>query len=384
MYDRPHLLALAVLGRSLFLSLLVQFLVVFYVLPAFLVRPVVLFLTPTYFTLVFLGASFGVHLLAGRLDARIHTRVPLPPVVERWPDDVTTVYFPGNGADVTQMARYAGPEGFALADGSRVLHPHSLQLVHRPWLGVKGDGVDVAPYDAWPLSRSEHRAIMPTLDLATRVLMNIRGCVPALRAPRRINLAQTGDVQHAYDIVRDAMTARPNDRVVLFGTSRGAAVALRLTAVLTPEERQRVALVVLEGVFDTVENVLYDRFEKGARFGVRARVVRWLLRRVTQYRPDAPTPLDAARALSAEMRDHENGVKRVPPVAVITSAVDRVVYPTSTRAVYDALVGASRDARVHFLELKASTHSGYTTDSDADRRAYRDFMADMYARYVTV
>lgn len=287
------------------------------------------------------------------------------------PRDVTTVFFSGNFADATQLAFYTGINGFQLTDGSRIWRPGSLEILYNPWLGAECDGADATPYDAVPVPLDAwwvRRIIRPLFATYYWAKQGIYGCVPALRAPWRINLAQEGDVKHGLRIVRNAMYGKPKDRIVLFGTSRGAAVALRVTAALTPEERSRIMLVVLEGVFDDVERVVDSAFTF-------PRIVRAALAAITSYRPTSATALEAARQLSGD-----GSADNCPQFALISSKGDRYIHEYRTSRVFAALLGKEPRLLVHYLVLERSPHGRYTTDNDDDRRAYLAFMEQVYTQ----
>src|SRR4051812_4439203 len=100
---------------------------------------------------VIVGATL-VSLLGLALPLFVHRLLPLQTTRGRGPN-VTTFFFPGHGADASQLARYVGPEGMEL-DGYRVAHPNSAKLVHAPYVAVQPYGVQqVADPSVWQLAK---------------------------------------------------------------------------------------------------------------------------------------------------------------------------------------------------------------------------------------
>ena len=143
-------------------------------------------------------------------------------------------------------------------------------------------------------------------------------------------------------------------------------------AALTPEEAARVRLLVLEGVFTSVPEVLHYRF--GRALGT---LVETALSIFTRYDPHhTSTPLYVARRFKHTKM----------PVALITSEADTVVDPKMTDTISAALRAPDSfpgsGNTTHVLRLKTSPHSDYATDNVEDRAAYVAFMRDMYKQHV--
>lgn len=229
---------------------------------------------------------------------------------------VTTLYFCGLGNSGTQMWRYIPSSGY----------PGALGLLLNP--------VCIEPYDAHDF--------------------------------RRFNVAQRGDVNHALEQVRAIMDGRPHDRFILFGTSRGAAVALQVALALSPAHMNRVAFTVCEGVFDSAPAIMQARFSP-----LLARFLGWILPKVSEYdREHKYTPLWTADVFP--FIEH--------PVLIVSSHKDVVVPLEHTKRVYDALV--RRAPKTELLVLKESPHSSYATWKDVDRLAYAAKMQEWVDKYV--
>jgi len=230
---------------------------------------------------------------------------------------VTTLYFSGLKNDsASQILRYMDKSGF----------PGALGLLINP--------VPIEPYDAHDL--------------------------------RRFNVAQEGDLKHAMEQVTHQMKLRPHDRFILFGTSRGAALALQVANALSEDDIKRVAFTVCEGVFDTAPAVMESRF--GALV---TKTLTWFLPKVTEYNPyHVQTPLWIAEHFK---QPHH-------PVLMVTSQQDTVVPMEHTQRVFDAMHPTATCRRL--LVLIKSPHSSYATWDHTDRCLYKQVMQEWVNKYV--
>ncbi len=327
--------------------------------------------------LVILGGTCGTTLLVSFIIGAEYLLYPYwaPPLApasaHENPDAwfTTTVFFPGNGADITQAARYTGPNGFTDVYNGHVVHRDAARLIVGKVYTGNGDplGHDVLPHGLSYAYLSDPYAGIIVPAYLRGFLSGVRGGAMVAHAPTEYNFGQTADVEQGLRIVRGAMAAEPERqrKFILFGTSRGAAVALQVAARLTAEEAGRVRFLWLEGCFTDVPRVLTYRF--GAWLGA---FVGWVLARVTRYAPGAPTPLDAARAFP----------HKEMPVLLVTSRADAIVDPLMTSALYDALPQVEPWKRV--LILDTSPHSDYATDNVADRARYAETLTGMYNAFI--
>lgn len=248
---------------------------------------------------------------------------------------ITTIFFAGNGNDSSQAIRYVGQDGLRL-----------------PWWWYR-----------W------------TFQGSTRLLVNLwnetdaAANPPDTIRPWRANCAQDEDVAAAVETLRRAFAARPRDRIVLFGTSRGSAVVLRAVNALTPEEvKAHIAFVVCEALFDSAVRVLHDRLPwYNARYAVIA-----ALHKFTAFRIDYKhTPLVEAQCFQHLQL----------PILVVTSLADTVVRPERTKAMVDAMRKRGCE-NVYYATLNRSAHSSYSCDYAEDQETYSLAMQRMYNEYV--
>lgn len=251
--------------------------------------------------------------------AKHHTKVSVQPLQGvRLPKNqaLTTLYYPGLGNSKNQDDRYVDHGQF----------PGALGLLINP--------VVIQPYDAEDF--------------------------------RRFNVAQEGDVGHALIQTRAVMQSRPHDVFVLFGTSRGSAVALQVAQLLTPEEASRVRFMVLEGIFTEARRVMELRFGSGITVTLER-----FLAYLTEYNPNSKT---TPKSVAREFKHKEM------PLLLVTSRVDTIVDPSLSDAMYKIL--SDRVKHSHLLTLEHSPHSSYATWNQEDRALYVTHMQDYINRFV--
>lgn len=257
---------------------------------------------------------------------------PLPPrAVKIWSADVVSMFFAGNAADARQAMHPYG------------LFPNSARVLHNPAQGVL---IDHEPAD-----------IIPTP-------------LGRVYAWWRINLGQEDDVTLALRHTRSVLASNPGKRLVLFGSSRGAAVLIQVAARLTPAEIARIPMIICEAPFTTVDNVIETRF---ADHPVIQAAVRAALSTFTRYRPensDRWSPTTAARSFP----------HKELPIVLVRSRVDTVVVPALTTQI-GSLLRIAGVRSVHEIVLNVSDHSSFTSANDADRRIYVDALNALYAQY---
>lgn len=251
------------------------------------------------------------------------------------PDDFATrhnirsIGFAGSGADSSQMNRYSG---FYAGFFAKIL---MRPLLRQP-----------EPYEL-----SGDKMMFPTYRID------------------RLNLGQRNDVQHAANALYHAFATHPTSKFVVFGTSRGAAVALQAVSILLPEVvEKRVAMLVCEAPFTTVEDVIDARFSPWM-----ARVVRGFLTMFSAYDPEQNRVWSPrACALTFPHLDL--------PIIVVSSKADTVV-PEPQQAHLVELLRERGVRNVHRIELQHSPHSSFTGHNEDDRDLYVNRMFMYYRQY---
>lgn len=148
---------------------------------------------------------------------------------------------------------------------------------------------------------------------------------------------------------------------ILYGVSRGAATTFNA---LATQQYQNVRLVILEGCYDRLRNVLRRQHRI-----LPVTLVECGLSFATEYRPGAFDPIDA--------------VGRIPttvPIGFVMSFADRVTPVRDAMRLVKALRKAGHES-VHVLTLWRSPHGKYTESNEADFLGYMYWLHALYQRY---
>jgi len=278
-------------------------------------------------------------------------------------DSIVTLFFQGNMAARNQGAKYTGPNGIKVlykptntVYTSRI--PNAPLLFYNPYLYDElKEIVYGMPWN--PLFFPNY-----LISFVIQWYFNIIGS-PAHHVDLfRLNVGGPADVSQHQTALKNCIHDNPGKKIVLFGTSRGAATTFVSVSLLPPELRSKICLVVVEAPFDTVPNVL----EKTAY--VPAALQLFLLTHLCQYSPSQLTPLDAADNFPLDI-----------PIAFITSEVDSTVPYQCTKNVIRKLKNRNHK-NIHHLKLKKSGHSTMSLHNEEDVNNYKIFMNDLYEKYI--
>jgi dienelactone hydrolase len=282
-------------------------------------------------------------------DALTKTQKDEPRLRER----VVTVAFQGFGASRAQIAKYAGAGGLKLPGGAgRVTIAWAPLLLYNiydhPELAEVGYGFTVNPL---------HWLTM----LATSLKHSWDGAVGApAHYLRFLSMEMAGEtnVRHFLAAVRACVIDNPDKKIVLFGTSRGAATVFVGLARMPKELRERVAFAVLEGIPDSTDHVLEAR----SPFPNLSKALVRLLGLKTG------SPLEVA-----------GNYPRDVPTVFVTSAADKRVPSECSLRVIRAL--EERGLKPMHLELQNADHSSYSVHNPRDQMSYRglfDYLYDVH------
>lgn len=301
-------------------------------------------------------------------------------------DNLLTVTFPGFLSSRAVVAKYTGPDPVVILD-----HPHN----HPP-------GTDPLPElfrtTATNAPRLVHNVLpLPDLDeldytyapwyspltwyngLRTVVMKRVMGgdVMPiSTNVPRLNNLGGSLDQAAALEVIKkgiSAVEAHNNgvlssgdggceQKLVLFGFSRGAATFLQASIKADPDVASKIDMVILEAPFDTLDGVINDSSAFPA-------LTRALFRRAGSPSPPEAYELPATTHLSC-------------PLLFITSDVDNRVPKKTTMRAIEAVRRLYPHLPVEHLELKKSMHSFMAIQDVEDRARYIDFMERMYDKYL--
>lgn len=274
-----------------------------------------------------------------------YVRAHRGPELDAYTDKYTTIFFAGNGSSIAQGARYTGASGL----GWTTSYP-SIRTMISPLLTGDDDPSDV--------SRGPVAWLLYPIYLLVHAYSGLIGVRPYTTNIFTLNLAQDGDIAVAKRRILNS-----EDDIILYGCSRGAATAVSVLAHLPDDALARIKLVVLEGVFDSVEHVIDRRFPPPFRPLIRSLLTH------SQYRATGSSPIGLVDLLPKNI-----------PIVIITSRTDTIVHPACTLNLYRRL--SERMANVHLITLNHSSHSGYATDDVGDIGRYYTKLMEIYARYL--
>ena len=275
-------------------------------------------------------------------------------------DDIITFFFQGNGESRAQASLYAGPQGIRMMVEDADVDVHCAEapcLLHNIWQYPELQDVTYNPWNP-----------MVWVAKPVRTLVNwyrgIEGAVAHAPVLREWNLGGTSDVQQYLVWFRDLLATAPVEKkLVLFGCSRGASTTFTAVSQMTPEEHQRISLVILEAPFDSVEHVIeHSPWLPNLQMG--------LLTHCTSYNASDISPQTASESWPLTV-----------PVAFITSDADTRVPKALTQNLIAQLLSRGHE-KVHHCELQTSHHILFPLHNPDDQQRYFDFVNAMYALYI--
>lgn len=235
------------------------------------------------------------------------------------------------------------------------------------------------------------RFIMIIKDFISSTYFDIQNPMKCHQNTGKVNVAGKSDLSDYVERVEEAVKANEdNDKgLVLFGTSRGAALTFMGVTLLRPEILKRVKLIVLEAPFDDLRTTLKETYP-------------------FTFLPFTKLYLDIFTECKIEESSPLKMVSKFPidiPVAFIMTKKDNTVPNRGTELLRDALIlwrkakGMQRDGTgdntmviskpstfetmVHSLTLENNGHSEMSVGSDTkDVLKYKAFMDDLYTRYL--
>jgi Prolyl oligopeptidase family len=176
----------------------------------------------------------------------------------------------------------------------------------------------------------------------------------------KINVAQSNDIQEHAAKYALWKTQYGNNPYIALGISRGAAATF--TSIALNQYDQLPALVILEGCFSCVPDVLNFRYGKAWK------VASWLLHKFTQYDPNGPSPLSSIDHFPAN----------VPVVFISSQADTSVPYACTKKLAYALAQKGGND--VYLITLATAGHTTYSI-TPKDRELYRNCLHAIYREY---
>ncbi len=159
-------------------------------------------------------------------------------------------------------------------------------------------------------------------------------------------------------------------RVVLFGDSRGAAATLVSIATNHNDPLYKnVKLVLLEGCFDDVKNVVKNHFI-GKNLPTKIQELIYKTgTEITQHDENGPTPLTLADKFPHHI-----------PVIFMTSKKDEIVSSECTKNLANAVAQTSHP-HVYLIELERAGHKNYPFNNKQDTLTYLNAVHSLYKKF---
>lgn len=302
-----------------------------------------------------------------------HCTPPTPSLPQR--DDIVTFFYQGNGVSRFQAAQYTGghpvkAEGYC---GSGAYHPRAPLLLH-----------NVYEYPEIPEASFPPSSIYNPLHLlsiaTTSFLIAKIGVINApghLLSPSLMSFGGNLDLCHHQRYLRRLLSENRSKRkeekkkIVLFGPSRGASITFVSLCNLSQEELKEISLVVIEAPFDSLPSVIEASLPPLSFLKpIVRRISHFVATNVCAFDFGQESPLEAAEKVSLDV-----------PIAIITSKVDDTVPPQCTQRLIERLRQRGHQ-KLHLLSLDRSPHHIMSLYDEDDVRKYREFMEDLYERYL--
>ena len=279
--------------------------------------------------------------------------------------NVVTVYFQGNRAPRTQAAKYAGKQGLDVyvSNGQveHVFNPDAPQLLHNLFLYPELNDVEYG-FSYNPLhwcSKVAHQVCHWYFNLYGTA------CVPHT-SWSLMNIAGPEDVVQCLNAIKACIKHHPDKRIVLFGTSRGAATILLTLPRLDEQERSHIAFVVAEAPFASVSSLAYEYSERLAPHFLT------FLEKTSRFQREQPSPLEAVTSEAFPLHI---------PLLFVTSEADTTVPVSNTMQLIEVLKERKHESLSH-LKLQYSHHSLMSLQDKRDQDAYFDEMQRLYRKYI--
>jgi len=294
---------------------------------------------------------------------------------------VQTVYYQGVNACQTQVAKYCGKRGFIATTGEHVVCKRAFDVIEEPFIGKELDEVSLKrvlkskkakfkwffKHPVGVIQQSinnlcENRLYdINVVSSPQHYHATVEGhCI----SPSAMSLAQSNDIlehKKRYDL---CINEHPNDDIILYGVSRGAATTFNACA-CNGYDFNRVRLVVLEGCFDSIDGLMHEYpFLSGSeklQLLAKKALMKW-----TQFQEQGFAPINLIDTFPEEV-----------PVIFITSECDRMVPKACVQRLVSSLKERGKNP-VYMLVLKHSSHPRYMMDNKEDTENYRDCMHALY------
>ena len=280
---------------------------------------------------------------------------------------VSTIFYQGMSQSQVQLAKYTGNRGFTATTGEHVVSQSSIDIIYEPFIGKEIRDVNLQPFSTYLsyVNLITHLFILKSLFVNWYQQIAVKRLTSSTESVyyhtnhfKSISIGQNSDIL-SHNEKYTLWELENKIQLILFGVSRGAATTFN--SVCT-NKYSNIKLVILEGCFYSIDDVLKKRF--GFLSGFANYVLSY-----TSYKKDGPSPSKCIDQFPDDI-----------PVVFISSLIDSTVPYASTKKLATELA-SKRKAPVYLLTLTKSRHFAYMYDDQEDANKYQCFMHAIYKKY---
>lgn len=292
---------------------------------------------------------------------------------------IQTIFYQGNRQSQMQAAQRTGLKGFTATTGQHIActsPKKCLELIENCYIGCEIDEVKLAPVQGKvsfndKLVQGMNKVVFKICSIkASKPIGNYDVSTHSVDVSK-VNIGQQRDLDNHKKKYNLCCKEHPQDDIILFGVSRGAATTFSAVA-CNNYDPNKVKLVVVEGCFDSVSNLIKEWtflswLSKSKR--IHKKLYNIVPKVYPAYQKHGINPL----------ANVEQFAKQGIPVVFITSKTDKTVPYSNTMRLAKATAQAG--ATVYVIELEHSSHSGYCSSNNKDRQKYQTILHAIYKRH---
>lgn len=276
-------------------------------------------------------------------------------------DEIITVFFPGHMSSRTQATNYTNKVTIKITDEitEEVHIPNAPLILHNVFPAKDLDDI------GYGFTLNPLHMLFKVKSFVVNEYCNIQGASLGYSYITEDNVSGKKDVEQNIKAIEECVKLHPDNKIVLFGCSRGAATTIITLANLDIEILKHIKLVIVEAPFDSVENVVNSSFYF-PNFILNS--LKWF----TKYDENQQTPLDAVNSEKFPLN---------VPIAFVTSEVDTTVPIDNTMNLINVLKNRNHQ-HLHHLNLKNSHHALMHSHNPEDVNNYLQFVNNLYELYI--
>jgi hypothetical protein len=289
------------------------------------------------------------------------------------PQKAVVLFAPGIFSNERQIVKYC--QSYTTRDGKEYFCNNDFKVIQEPYYAINFPEIvsEQQTYDAPSLFGLFYNYVTNNVWHARSKSNDAREGIETTDVNPitwidvyNVNFGQEADiaaVSQAYDVL---VKQYPDHKIILYGVSRGAAAIMSFLGTAyndKPHYLQRIAGVVCEGCYDSMENLLARfKYPSIARY-----VVKFLF---PGYRFDGISPIKVAHAVPKHL-----------PIIFITSKADNLVPDACVTNLVNALENSGHE-NIELVTLTHSPHPRYMLEHTDDRSLYQKRIHQFYKKHL--